>query len=203
MAVPISRWTASQHGPAYDAFHAYEYARCTRAPFARGEPVIAQDPHAVYLYARDVLKQRFIEGESTIARDALFAYGYAKHILRGTFAAGEAAMCRRHSVASDYDRWISTLPPTMEILRSRCLFGCVLQYHHGQPVPLLERIHQLQGVTNTPPIAAHDLQQAMTLYQGFVQQMAWDDQITWLRAWCGGLTNPTTQLQPTLWPEDA
>jgi len=54
------------------------------------EEVLATDAEYSYMYARDVLDDRFPAGEDAIATDAYNSYLYAQWILGGRFELGEA-----------------------------------------------------------------------------------------------------------------
>jgi hypothetical protein len=47
------------------------------------ESIISINSYYSYLYARDVIKGRFIEGEKLIARDLYYSYCYAVQIIKG------------------------------------------------------------------------------------------------------------------------
>ena len=179
---------------AEDPYNAYDYALLYKKnAFQLGEDAISRHPRLAYWYARDVIRRPFLPGEAAIARDSLFAFSYARDVLREPFVLGEPKIWESLATAYDYDRWLQSMGKTMANLQSLCLSGCILgYYYHIQEcrLPLLERIHQLQHASHTPPIAAHEVQQVMALYQGFVQQMAWADQIQWLQTWCTALSSP-------------
>ena len=52
------------------------------------ESIISIDPECSYLYARDIIKGRFIEGEKIIATHIYYSYCYAKSVLKGPFHLG-------------------------------------------------------------------------------------------------------------------
>ena len=52
------------------------------------EDVISTNSYFSYLYARDVIKNRFIEGEKSIATDLECSYYYAHDVLKGPFHLG-------------------------------------------------------------------------------------------------------------------
>lgn len=66
------------------------------------EPYIAQDPQASYLYASDIIHDRFPAGEPAIALSSEFSLNYAVYVLGGPFPAGEAAMAQNSGHAYLY-----------------------------------------------------------------------------------------------------
>jgi hypothetical protein len=61
------------------------------------ERIIIDNPYFCYLYAKDVLKARFIIGEEKISKHAGWAYHYAERVIKGRFVLGEEAIFK-----SDY-----------------------------------------------------------------------------------------------------
>ena len=47
------------------------------------EPYFIKDPHYAYLYARLIIKDRWIEAEPYIIIDSRYAYRYAKYVING------------------------------------------------------------------------------------------------------------------------
>jgi len=58
------------------------------------EPVISQDAQCSYLYAREVIKVRFILGEAVISKNAQYSYFYARYVIKGRFELGEPAISK-------------------------------------------------------------------------------------------------------------
>ena len=78
-------------------------------PFPLGEPVIATDYEQSYDYATRALKgERFPAGEAELAKNAEFAYLYAKNVLGDRFHEAEAVIARYPSVRLDYNRLFGT-----------------------------------------------------------------------------------------------
>jgi hypothetical protein len=60
--------------------------------FILGEKIIAKSADYSYLYAKDVLKGPFPLGEASIAKYAYYGCLYATYVLKGRFKKGEAAI---------------------------------------------------------------------------------------------------------------
>lgn len=74
------------------------------------EKILAKDPLYAYLYAVNVLQDRFPAGEAAIAKSAEHAYGYALIILRAAFPKGEAAIATSGLHAQQYARFVIKKP---------------------------------------------------------------------------------------------
>jgi hypothetical protein len=70
--------------------------------FASKEAEIAQNPHAAYNYAREVLKGRWPEAEPVIAQDPLWAYLYARHVIEDRWPEAEPAIMKHPKYAYRY-----------------------------------------------------------------------------------------------------
>jgi hypothetical protein len=72
------------------AKNAYLYARdVIKGRWVEGEPIIATDPGWAYMYARYIIKARFPEGEKAIANHPEYVYWYARDVIKGRFLEGE------------------------------------------------------------------------------------------------------------------
>ena len=56
------------------------------------EQIISESAEYSCLYAKYVIKGRFVLGEATISKDALYSYYYAKDAISGRFELVEAAI---------------------------------------------------------------------------------------------------------------
>jgi endogenous inhibitor of DNA gyrase (YacG/DUF329 family) len=76
------------------------------------ETIISQDAEHSYLYARDIIKGKWIKGEKVISQDALYSCLYARYIIKGKWIKGEKAICQSTHYSCYYamdvikDRWI-------------------------------------------------------------------------------------------------
>jgi hypothetical protein len=69
------------------------------------ENVIATDPEWSCIYARDVIKGKFIEGEKSISTDAKNSFYYSRYVLKGPFQ-----LCHHNIFNSKYrDEYINFL----------------------------------------------------------------------------------------------
>ena len=111
--------------------YAYNYAKdILKGPFPEGEKAIAtyaekaflyafdffkgkdvpdiilnkipQDPKYAYLYAENILKERFLEGEKAIATSSHYSYYYAVNVLEGRFPEGEKEIATSTKTAYRY-----------------------------------------------------------------------------------------------------
>ena len=60
--------------------------------FELGEPAIATESYHSYAYATEITKCRFELGEAAIATNAYHSYLYAKYVIKGRFLIGERAI---------------------------------------------------------------------------------------------------------------
>lgn len=65
---------------------------------------IATEPKESYLYARQVLRNRFELGEKAIATDAFYSYMYSCYVLRSRFKLGEPVINTDEEYSYKYDR---------------------------------------------------------------------------------------------------
>ena len=68
------------------------------------EPIIAKNAEYSFLYAIEVLDDRFELGEKAIAKDYYLAYRYAKLILNGPFNLGEPVIAKNEFYSKTYTR---------------------------------------------------------------------------------------------------
>ena len=66
------------------------------------EPIIAKNAEYSFLYAIEVLDDRFELGEKAIAKDYYLAYRYAKLILNGPFNLGEPVIAKNEFYSKKY-----------------------------------------------------------------------------------------------------
>jgi len=87
-------------------FHwAYLYAfNVINQRFLLAEPTIAKDPHSAYMYASVVVKGRWVEGELAIAENAFVSTMYAKHVLKDRFPLGEPAIKNCGGWKQEYEK---------------------------------------------------------------------------------------------------
>jgi hypothetical protein len=86
-----------------DVTYSYMYARdVLKARFIAGEAIIAAHSHHSFAYAFDVLKGRFEAGEAIMATDYTSAHLYAINVLKGRFEAGEDAILENADAAYFY-----------------------------------------------------------------------------------------------------
>lgn len=65
---------------------------------------VAASPESSYLYARQVIHNRFELGEKSIATDAFYSYMYSRYVLRSRFKLGEPVINTNEEYAYKYDR---------------------------------------------------------------------------------------------------
>lgn len=83
-------------------FKAYYHALYNNYPKEDLEPVIKTHSYFSYLYAKNILKQRFYLGEESIAFDSEYAYLYAKNIIKGPWEEGELSIAKSKKYAYNY-----------------------------------------------------------------------------------------------------
>ena len=88
---------------------AYAYVRGTDVPRFNVPPTLdeleeslASNPHYAYLYAKRVLKKRFIRGEMMISTNSRTSLLYAIYVMHGRFELGESAIATFADDAIDY-----------------------------------------------------------------------------------------------------
>jgi hypothetical protein len=77
-----------------------------RWPSAEG--IIIASPHTSYFYAEYVIKGRWPEAESVIATTAISAYWYADRVIKGRWPEGEAAIATDQHFGFIYDYYFGT-----------------------------------------------------------------------------------------------
>lgn len=65
---------------------------------------MATAPKESYLYARQVLRDRFELGEKSIATDAFYSYMYSRYVLHSRFKLGEPVINTDEEYSYKYDR---------------------------------------------------------------------------------------------------
>ena len=72
--------------PYYSYLYAFELLNDR---FELGENAMSKSPGCSYLYANNILKDRFQLGEKTISKNTEYSYRYAKDVLKNRFILGE------------------------------------------------------------------------------------------------------------------
>lgn len=94
---------------ATDARMSFMYAaNVIEERFILGEPAILQNARTSLSYAKDVVRGPWPEGEAIISTDPQCAYEYARYILKGRFKLGEPAILRVHDLNVRYREYISS-----------------------------------------------------------------------------------------------
>ena len=102
----LERFILDQH----DSYHTYLYARdVIKGRWVEGEEAIKNEPIWVYYYARDVIEGRWIEGEEEIKKDLRYTYYYAKDIIKGRWLEGEEGIRKDSKWAYYYARYVLNL----------------------------------------------------------------------------------------------
>jgi hypothetical protein len=73
------------------------------------ENIIASSSYYSYMYARDVVKNRFEEGEKEISTASNWSFGYAKNIIKAPFPLGHPAIFNSESSRSNYSDFLENL----------------------------------------------------------------------------------------------
>ena len=79
---------------------AYCHAKMTQQRFEAGEYAIMNSPSWAYLYAKDIIKDRWPEAEPVIMTDPKYAYYYTIKIIKGRWEAAEPVIMK------DSEYWI-------------------------------------------------------------------------------------------------
>jgi len=70
------------------------------------ETIISQDFNCSYLYAKEIIKGRFILAEPIISQDAYCSYGYARCVIEGRFISGEAVISKNARYSYCYAKYV-------------------------------------------------------------------------------------------------
>ena len=96
-------WPDAEGKIADSPWWSYMYAKMVlKDRFVDGEEVIATSGYYSYLYAHFVLKGRFVEGEQAISEDARASLNYAQKVIGGRFKLGEAAILQAEDIANEH-----------------------------------------------------------------------------------------------------
>jgi hypothetical protein len=78
------------------------YEKCNGEINKKLEPFIIKGPYCAYLYARDVIKDRWIEAEPIIINDSSWAYYYARNLIKGRWIEAENIISTNSEYAYRY-----------------------------------------------------------------------------------------------------
>jgi len=96
---------------ALDPDYSYLYAlNLIKDRWEEGEKIIATDPPCSYIYARDVIKGTFEDGEKSISSDPYYSYLYAHDVLKGRFIEGEKSIATHSEFSYCYARHVLKCP---------------------------------------------------------------------------------------------
>jgi len=97
----LERFILDQHNP----YHTYLYAKdVIKGRWMEGEEEIKKDPESAYYYARGVIKGRWLEGEEEIKKDPIWAYNYVREVIKGRWPEGEEEIRKNPGWAFNYAR---------------------------------------------------------------------------------------------------
>jgi hypothetical protein len=60
------------------------------------ENLITENSNYSFIYARYVIKSRFVEGEKAISENSVYSYAYALYVLNSRFVEGEESILNSH-----------------------------------------------------------------------------------------------------------
>jgi hypothetical protein len=90
-----------------NSYYSYMYARdIIKERFVLAEKNISKDPSWSYSYATGILKCRFIEAENRISESPYWSYLYAKDVIKGRFIEGEESISDNEENYSNYKNMI-------------------------------------------------------------------------------------------------
>mgnify|MGYP001373557597 CR=1 FL=1 len=95
-------WPEAEGKIAESPWWSYMYAKMVlKERFVDGEAIIATSGHYSYLYARFVLKGPFVQGEQAISQDPRASLFYAQKVIGGRFILGEATILQAENSANE------------------------------------------------------------------------------------------------------
>ena len=85
---------------------AYDKAMITGKRLPELEDLIMTDPWCSYLYARDIIKGRWIEAEDIIMTSSYESYRYAKYVIKGKLPEKMHNMMILHAIKDPIDVYV-------------------------------------------------------------------------------------------------
>jgi len=83
-------------------YQAYEKAKKSGKRIPELEPYISKDIYSSYLYAKHVIKGKFILAEPAISKDAYWSCNYAEDVIKGRWEIAEPTIIKNAEVSYYY-----------------------------------------------------------------------------------------------------
>jgi hypothetical protein len=114
-----------------DSAYIYAYYGLGRKRFYKGEPAILRSPHFAFLYAKNIIENRWLAAEPIIATSPEYALEYAL-TFRFRFKEGENAIIRNNEVLKKYLKHLREINEEKAFYKDHSLLFIILNYSQDE-----------------------------------------------------------------------
>ena len=114
-----------------DSAYIYAYYGLGKKRFYKGEPTILRNPHFAFLYAKNIIEDRWLAAEPIIASNPEYALEYAR-TFRFRFKEGENVIIRNNEVLKRYLKHLNEINEEKDFFKDHPLLFGILKYSQNE-----------------------------------------------------------------------